>query len=50
MRVWCSASLGLEADFFDGRRLDNAHVVTMEGDPETGWRLLAWGDEPVTHG
>ncbi|GGN00752.1 MULTISPECIES: histidine phosphatase family protein [Terrabacter] len=50
MRVWCSASLGLSAEFFDGRRLDNAHVVTMEGDPETGWRLLAWGDEPVTHG
>jgi len=50
MRVWCSASLGLPADFFDGRRLDNAHVVTMEGDPVAGWRLLAWGDEPVTHG
>jgi len=50
MRVWCSASLSLPADFFDGRRLDNAHVVTMEGDPDAGWRLLAWGDEPVTHG
>jgi probable phosphoglycerate mutase len=50
MRVWCSASLGLDADFFDGRRLDNAHVVTMEGEPASGWRLLAWGDEPVTHG
>jgi probable phosphoglycerate mutase len=50
MRVWCSAALGLPRDFFDGRRLDNTHIVTMEGDPETGWRLLAWGDEPVTHG
>ncbi len=50
MRVWCSATLGLDADFFDGRRLDNTHVVTMEGDPDAGWRLLAWGDEPVTHG
>lgn len=50
MRVWCSASLGLPPEFFDGRRLDNAHVVTMEGDPGSGWRLLAWGDEPVTHG
>jgi probable phosphoglycerate mutase len=50
MRVWCSTSLGLPADFFDERRLDNTHVVTMEGDPDTGWRLLAWGDEPVTHG
>lgn len=50
MRVWCSASLGLPADFFDERRLDNTHVVTMDGDPDAGWRLLAWGDEPVTHG
>ncbi|MER7072189.1 histidine phosphatase family protein [Terrabacter sp. NPDC000476] len=50
MRVWCSASLGLPPEFFDGRRLDNAHVVTMERDPGSGWRLLAWGDEPVTHG
>lgn len=50
MRVWCSASLGLPPEFFDGRRLDNAHVVTMEGDPGSGWRLLAWGDEPVMHG
>jgi broad specificity phosphatase PhoE len=50
MRVWCSISLGLPPEFFDTRRLDNTHVVTMEGDPEEGWRLLAWGDEPVTHG
>ncbi|WP_374970774.1 histidine phosphatase family protein [Terrabacter sp. BE26] len=50
MRVWCSVSLGLPPEFFDTRRVDNTHVVTMEGDPGRGWRLLAWGDEPVTHG
>lgn len=50
MRVWCAASLGLPPDFFDARRVDNTHVVTMEGDPDDGWRLLAWGDEPITHG
>lgn len=49
MRVWCSVSLGLSVDFFDTRRIDNTHIVTMEGDPDDGWRLLAWGDEPVTH-
>lgn len=49
MRVWCSIALGLPPEWFDTRRLDNTHVVTMEGDPEQGWRLLAWGDEPVTH-
>ncbi|MGW5241139.1 histidine phosphatase family protein [Monashia sp. NPDC004114] len=50
MRVWCAATLHLPAEFFDTRRVDNTHVVTMEGDPDSGWRLLAWGDEPVTHG
>ena len=50
MRVWCAATLHLPPTFFDTRRVDNTHVVTMEGDPESGWRLLAWGDEPVTHG
>jgi probable phosphoglycerate mutase len=50
MRVWCGETLHLGPDFFDGRRVDNTHVVTLEGDPDAGWRLLAWGDEPVTHG
>lgn len=49
MRVWCSMSLGLPVDFFEDRRIDNTHVVTMEGDPDSGWTLLAWGDEPITH-
>ncbi|HET8986875.1 MAG TPA: histidine phosphatase family protein [Humibacillus sp.] len=49
MRTWCTVRLGLPVDFFEARRLDNTHVVTMEGDPDSGWRLLAWGDEPITH-
>jgi probable phosphoglycerate mutase len=49
MRVWCATTLHLGPDFFENRRVDNTHVVTMEGDPDGGWRLLAWGDEPVTH-
>jgi len=48
MRTWCTARLALPPDFFASRRLDNTHVVTLEGDPEGGWRLLAWGDEPLT--
>ena len=50
MRVWCGARLGLPLDFIDGRTVANTHVVTMEGDPDDGWRLLAWGDEPIVHG
>ena len=49
MRVWCGVSLHLSREFLEGRRLENTLVVTMEGDPDAGWRLLAWGDEPVTH-
>jgi probable phosphoglycerate mutase len=48
MRVWVGHACGLSAEFMSGRRVDNAHVLTLEGDPETGWRLLAWGDEPMT--
>ncbi len=49
MRVWTSAAAHLDPAFFEGRRVDNTLVVTMEGDPDAGWRLLAWGDEPITH-
>ncbi|MCU1538235.1 MAG: Phosphoglycerate mutase [Humibacillus sp.] len=48
MRRWCAARLGMPAEFYSDRRLDNTHVVTMEGDPDAGWRLLAWGDERLT--
>jgi probable phosphoglycerate mutase len=50
MRVWVSAATGLDPAFFEARRVDNTLVLTLEGDPDAGWRLLAWGDEPVTHG
>lgn len=50
MRVWVGATVGLEPAFFESRRVDNTLVLTLEGDPDAGWRLLAWGDEPVTHG
>ncbi|MDC5695968.1 histidine phosphatase family protein [Intrasporangium calvum] len=49
MRVWVAAATNLDPGFFDARRLDNTLVVTLEGDPDAGWRLLAWGDEPITH-
>ena len=50
MRVWGAVSLGLPPEFFNDRRVDNTLVLTIEGDPDAGWRLLAWGDEPITHG
>ncbi|OFE15339.1 phosphoglycerate mutase [Humibacillus sp. DSM 29435] len=50
MRVWCAAALGMPPDWFTGRALDNTLVVTLEGGLEGDWRLLAWGDEPVTVG
>jgi probable phosphoglycerate mutase len=50
MRVWVAATVGLEPAFLETRRVDNTLVLTLEGDPDAGWRLLAWGDEPITHG
>ena len=50
MRVWVAATAGLDPTWLEGRRLDNTLVLTLDGDPDAGWRLLAWGDEPVTHG
>jgi probable phosphoglycerate mutase len=47
MRVWCAAALRLTPDFFVTRGVDNTLVVTMEGDPDAGWRLVSWGDEIV---
>ena len=45
-----AAAVGLEPAFLQSRRVDNTLVLTLEGDPDAGWRLLAWGDEPITHG
>lgn len=50
MRVWVASACGLDPEFMASRHVGNAHVLTLEGDPDSGWRLLAWGDEPVTHG
>ena len=50
MRVWVAATAGLDPTWLEGRRLDNTLVLTLDGDPDAGWRPLAWGDEPVTHG
>lgn len=50
MRVWVANACHLGPDFMEQRHVGNAHVITLDGDPESGWRLLAWGDEPVTHG
>ena len=50
MRVWVGATVGLDPTWLEARRLDNTLVLTLEGDPDAGWRLLAWGDEPITHG
>lgn len=47
IRCWTTATFGLDTDFFATRTLDNTLVVTLEHEPSTGWRLIAWGDEPV---
>lgn len=48
MRVWVANACRLPPEFLERRLVGNAHVLTIDGDPESGWRLLAWGDEPFT--
>ncbi len=48
MRVWTANACHLGPEFLRTRHVGNAHVLTLEGDPDAGWRLLAWGDEPLT--
>ena len=50
MRVWVATACRLGPEFLERRHVGNAHVLTLEGDPDAGWRLLAWGDEPLTDG
>lgn len=47
MRVWTAAALGLAPDWFETRGVGNTLVVTMDGAPDDGWRLVSWGDEIV---
>ncbi|KQO80149.1 histidine phosphatase [Frigoribacterium sp. Leaf263] len=47
IRGWCGARAVGSALFVKEHPLENTGVVTLEGDPESGWRLLSWEGRPV---
>lgn len=48
IRGWATArGLDREASPLTGHELDNTGVVTLEGDPATGWRVVDWRTEPA---
>lgn len=48
IRTWVSARVaGVDIDFAERTALANTGLVEIEGDPEAGWRLIAWTADPV---
>ena len=48
IRAWAAARVGgVDVDHAERTPLANTGAVEVEGDPEGGWRLVAWNAEPV---
>jgi broad specificity phosphatase PhoE len=48
IRAWASARVaGVDVDQVERTRLANTGLVEIEGDPISGWRLVAWAAEPI---
>lgn len=48
IRVWTSARVaGVDVDHVERTMLANTGLVEIEGDPVSGWRLVAWSAGPV---
>jgi broad specificity phosphatase PhoE len=47
IRGWCGARAHESAQFVAEHALENTGVVTLEGDPESGWRLVSWEGHAV---
>lgn len=48
LRCWTGARVaGLDADQAEATPLANTGAFDLEGDPASGWRLLAWHPEPL---
>lgn len=48
IRAWASARVaGVDIDDVERSTLANTGLVEVEGDPASGWRLVAWTADPV---
>lgn len=48
IRAWTGARAGnVDRAFVADTRLYNTAVIVLDGDPESGWQVLTWANEPV---
>jgi broad specificity phosphatase PhoE len=48
IRAWTGArAANVDRAFVADTRLHNTAVIVLEGDPESGWRVDTWANEPV---
>lgn len=48
IRAWTGArASNIDNAFVAASRLYNTAVIVLDGDPETGWRVVTWANEPV---
>ncbi len=48
IRAWIGArAANVDKGFIAASRLYNTAVIVLEGDPESGWRVVTWANEPV---
>ncbi len=48
IRAWTGArAANVDRAFVADTRLHNTAVIVLDGDPESGWRVDTWANEPV---
>ena len=48
IRAWTGArAVNVDKAFVADTRLHNTAVIVLDGDPESGWRVETWANEPV---
>jgi broad specificity phosphatase PhoE len=48
IRVWAGLrAVNVDPDFAVRHVIANTGIVALEGDPDTGWRLIHWDESPV---
>lgn len=48
IRAWTGArAANIDKAYVAASRLVNTAVIVLEGDPDTGWRVVTWANEPV---
>ncbi|MCC2322245.1 histidine phosphatase family protein [Cellulomonas xiejunii] len=48
IRCWAAARVaGLDVDDVEQRPLANTGAIEIDGDPASGWRLVAWSTDPL---